>query len=167
MTQTTQSLREFSATTESFDDKQAALYVVGSYAVASTTANTGLCEIVVLDHNGPRQEVLPNHISIDDLESRLFEIPGMAEQLANARPWVAETIYPNRIGLRTLRLSRGLTQSALATMIGTSQPHVARMEQGNGDIMRDTMRRLCIALEVDMNTLDGALQMPAEASEDS
>jgi transcriptional regulator with XRE-family HTH domain len=49
----------------------------------------------------------------------------------------------------------------LATRIGTSQPHLARMENGQGNVMRETMHRLCNALRVDMNTLDKAMQASA------
>ena len=85
----------------------------------------------------------------------------MAEEVVAARDWVASTLYPGRATLRTLRLAAGLTQTMLATRIGTSQPHLARMENGQGNVMRETMHRLCAALRVDMNTLDEAMQASA------
>ena len=159
MTTNTLSLNEYSEITETCEDESASLRVIGSYSVASSTTDTGICEVVVLDQSRPRENVLPSHVSMDDLEARLKAIPGMDEELGKARPWVAQTLYPDREDLRVLRLSRGLTQSALATLIGSSQPHLARIERGCADVMRDTMRRLCNALQVDMNTLDSALQM--------
>lgn len=157
MTTLTLPLNEFSATTEPFDGDHAPMQVVGSYSVASTTSDVGVCQVVLLNQGRPREEILPNHVSLEDLEARLKEVPGMADELVEARPWVAQTLYPFQQNLRTLRLSRGLTQSTLAALIGTSQPHLARMERGNGDVMRETMHRLCNALHVDMNTLDSAL----------
>lgn len=162
MTQPILSLSEFSTTTQSFSPEKSTLKVVGTYSVESSTTELGYCEVVVVDQSRPRERVLPNHVSIEDLEARLSKIPGMAEELVSARNWVAETLYPNQTTLRTLRLASGLTQTMLAKRIGTSQPHLARMEKGQGDIMRDTMRRLCEALRVDMNTLDQAMQSSAK-----
>ena len=161
MSQPILSLGEFSTTTPSFSLERSTLKVVGTYSVESSTTETGFCDVVVVDQSRPRERVLPNHVSIEDLEARLSKIPGMAKELVSARNWVAETLYPNQTTLRTLRLAAGLTQTMLARKIGTSQPHLARMEQGQGDMMRDTMRRLCDALCVDMNTLDEAMQASA------
>lgn len=158
MSQTIPLPNEFSTTTQSSREKSSHLKVVGSYSVESTTTDTGLCEVILIDQSRPRESILPKHVSIEELESRLKKYAGFTEEMATARNWVSETIYPNQLTLRSLRLSQGLTQTMLARAIGTSQPHLARMENGQGDIMRETMRRLCSALNVDMNTLDKALQ---------
>lgn len=162
MSQPIPSLSEFSPTTHSFSPEISTLKILGTYFVDSSTTDLGICKVVVVDQSRPREHVLPNHVSIEDIEVRLSKLPGMAEELATARNWVAETLYPNQTTLRTLRLSSGLTQTMLARKIGTSQPHLARMEKGQGDVMRDTMRRLCEALHVDMNTLDEAMQASAK-----
>lgn len=167
MTQSTQQLREFSAITESFDREHGTMRVVGSYSVKSTTTEVGTCEVVVLDQSRPREPILPNHVSIEDIEAQLKKIPGMAEELSSARRWVGQVLYEGKKDLRSLRLARGLTQTMLAAKIGTSQPHLARMERGVADVMRETMRRLCVALEVDMNTLDAALQASSTAVQEA
>lgn len=79
---------------------------------------------------------------------------------AEASTWVADTFYPGEQSLRTLRLRAGLSQAELAARIGTRQPHIARLERGVDNMHLDTCRRLCAALQVDMNTLDRALQVP-------
>lgn len=158
MSQAILSLNEFSTTTPAFRNERSPLKVVGTYSVESSTTDVGYCEVVVVDQSRPREQILPNHVSIEDIEARLANVPGFKAELVSARQWVADALYPNTQTLRTLRLARGLTQTMLARMIGTSQPHLARMENGQGDIMRETMRRLCDALQVDMNTLDQALQ---------
>lgn len=152
------SLGEYSTTTQASSGDMSSLEVVGSYTVESSTSEVGYCEVIFIDQGRPREQVLPNHVSIEDIETRLSANPDMPRHLEEARKWVGATLYPNERSLRTLRLSRGLTQSSLARKIGTSQPHLARMEKGRDDIRRDTMRRLCVALGVDMNTLDEALQ---------
>ena len=167
MTNNTLQLKESYEITQASEgcEGDSQLFVVGSYAVESTTTDLGTCEVVVLDQSRPREEALPNHVSLDDLESRLLAIPGMQKHMASARPWVAETLYKDEKTLRALRLRSGLTQSQLAAKIGTSQPHMARMERGSGDVMRDTMRKLASALSVDMNTIDEALQLSIAAVE--
>lgn len=167
MTNNTLQLKESYEITQAFEacEGDSQLFVVGSYAVESTTSDLGICEVVVLDQSQPREEVLPGHVSLDDLESRLLAIPGMQNHMVSSRPWVADTLYKGEMTLRALRLRSGLTQSQLAAMIGTSQPHMARMERGGGDVMRDTMRKLSSALSVDMNTIDEALQLSTDALE--
>lgn len=162
MSQPILSLSESSAITKTYSEERSpSLKVVGSFSVESATTTDGVCEVVVVGQLRRRAPELPNHVSIEDLEARLSKIPGMAEEVVAARDWVASTLYPGRATLRTLRLAAGLTQTMLATRIGTSQPHLARMENGQGNVMRETMHRLCAALRVDMNTLDEAMQASA------
>jgi transcriptional regulator with XRE-family HTH domain len=55
--------------------------------------------------------------------------------------------------LARLRLSRGYSQQQLATMIGSSQPHIARIESGRGELFFDTAGRLADALGVKLDEL--------------
>jgi transcriptional regulator with XRE-family HTH domain len=55
--------------------------------------------------------------------------------------------------LAKLRLSRGLSQAQLASAIGTSQPHIAKMEGGSVNLMFDTAGRLADALGVKLDDL--------------
>jgi transcriptional regulator with XRE-family HTH domain len=57
-----------------------------------------------------------------------------------------------------LRLRKGWSQARLAAEIGTSQPHVARIERGTENLAIGTCRKLCAALDIDLNTLDRALR---------
>lgn len=60
--------------------------------------------------------------------------------------------------LTSLRLAAGLTQTELAVKIGQKQSNVSQMEAGlRGNVQRETMKKMCAALNCDMNTLDGAL----------
>ncbi len=51
------------------------------------------------------------------------------------------------------RLAKGLSQSALAELIGTSQPHVAKIEAGLINIKFDTAHKLSGALGISMDDL--------------
>lgn len=53
---------------------------------------------------------------------------------------------PNRV--RELRKMRGLTQTELATLVGTSQSHIANIEKGLRDIDINLLIRLTRALRV-------------------
>lgn len=53
---------------------------------------------------------------------------------------------PNRV--RELRKIRGLTQTELATLVGTSQSHIANIEKGLRDIDINLLIRLARALRV-------------------
>lgn len=85
--------------------------------------------------------------------------PEMTMHMSNARRWVADQFYEGVLSLRALRFRAGLSQEALATLVGTSQAHISRLESGqkSGDLRVDTIRRLASALEVDIQTLDVTL----------
>jgi transcriptional regulator with XRE-family HTH domain len=57
-----------------------------------------------------------------------------------------------------LRLRKGWSQTQLANELGTSQPHIARIERGTENVTIETCRRLCRVLGIDMNRLDAALR---------
>lgn len=48
--------------------------------------------------------------------------------------------------LKTLRLSKGISQKQLAELIGSRQPYIARLESGTGNPTMDTVMRIAKAL---------------------
>lgn len=52
--------------------------------------------------------------------------------------------------VRELRLAAGLSQSALARLVGTSQPNIARLEAGGGMPKLETLDRIATALCADL-----------------
>lgn len=102
--------------------------------------------------------VPPGYLSIDEVSASLERLPGMKEEMTEARRWAADVLYKGKpLSLRVLRMRRGLSQAQLAEAIGTKQPHIARIESGNADLRLETCRKLAAALDVDLNTLDQAL----------
>lgn len=74
----------------------------------------------------------------------------MAAQMQQARRNLGALIYSDEPEtLSALRLSAGLSQAKLAMLVGTSQPHVARIEGGQTDPGTDVIARIAIALGVD------------------
>lgn len=55
--------------------------------------------------------------------------------------------------LAQLRLSKGMLQSQLAAAIGTSQPHIAKIEAGRGQVQWATVTRIADALAVSLDEL--------------
>lgn len=52
--------------------------------------------------------------------------------------------------VRELRLAAGLSQSALARLVGTRQPNIARLEAGGGMPKVETLERVAEALDADL-----------------
>jgi len=116
--------------------------------------------VIRLDIPAPSEAAVPpGYSTIDDVVAELESSPTMREELLDARRWVADTVLAGKpVTMRTLRLRRGLSQAQLAEAIGTQQPHVARIENGQADMRLETCRRIAQVLGVDLNTLDEALQ---------
>lgn len=67
--------------------------------------------------------------------------------------------------LRSLRLAKGLTQTALGEIAGLRRSHISRVEQGSRSPSLETLERLTTALGVPLYTLFyfGASAPPAES----
>ena len=106
----------------------------------------------------------PGFKSVDSLLEKLEAAD--PEGMREARQWAADTLYPNEeFTVRALRLRKGLSQTALAKLIGSSQPHIARIERGTEDIQTSTFRKLASALGIDCNQMDEALRNQERANQ--
>lgn len=127
------------------------------------STETKLAKVIFIPLQSTDDDVPEDCLSIEEFEREFisgFELEkdGRAA-LKEGRQWVAETFYgEDGDTVRTLRLKKGMSQVALAESLGTSQSHVARIERGTENPLLGTCRRWCIALEIDMNTLDQAMQ---------
>lgn len=104
-------------------------------------------------------ETPAKHTAIGDLITQWSQDEKRRNAIEDARRWIADE-YHSEDGdtVRTLRLRKGWSQAKLAEEIGTSQPHIARIERGTENLQIDTCRRLSAALDIDMNTLNAALR---------
>lgn len=124
---------------------------------ASSVSTSSTKTIVVyLDQPQPTKPDKAGYRSIRDFVAELEQDEGLAAELAEGRAWVADTYYAEEGDtIRTLRLRRGWSQTQLAEKLGTSQPHIARIETHPTDqITVSTCRRLCTAFQIDQNTLN-------------
>lgn len=73
--------------------------------------------------------------------------------MQEARVSLAREMFGNApTTLGALRMTRGYSQQQLAAAIGTSQPHIAKIESGRGsNLMLDTAARLARALGVSLD----------------
>lgn len=120
---------------------------------------------VVVKMLAPAPEDIPEgFLSIDEFEKEFVarhetEEEGRAE-LKKGREWVADKFFgQDGDTIRSFRLRKGMSQVDVAKMLGTSQPHVARIESGSENPLLATCRRLCRALDIDMNSLDKAMKL--------
>lgn len=96
--------------------------------------------------------------SLDSLVDELKQEFGINEsEFVSARQELAETFYPDGKNLAALRMRAGLSQRGLAKAADTTQSYIARLENGENNPGLTKMRKLCAALNVDMNTLNEAL----------
>ena len=111
------------------------------------------------DHTVSKVEIPAHHKSVGDIVNKWSEDATRRAALEQARGWIADTFHrQDGDTVRTLRLRKGWSQTQLANNLGTSQSHIARIERGTENVAVETCRRLCKALEIDMNTLDTALR---------
>lgn len=148
MTRTTQSASASSAPTRRFE--------IGKPATATTVTR---CQVFAFEaYTAPQSQVPAEHTSIKDLVGKWERDPTKRAALEEGRRWVADTFHgEDGDTVRTLRLRKGWSQTRLAEALGTSQSHVARIERGTENLAIETCRKLCTALDIDMNTLNLAL----------
>lgn len=131
-----------------------------SGAIAQTSSVAESFELYKIDdYIAPLPGAPEKYSKIGDLVEKWELDDERHTALKEARGWIADT-FNSQDGdtIRTIRLHKGLSQAQLALEIGTSQPHIYRIERGTENISIETCRKLCRALEIDMNSLNRALE---------
>ncbi len=133
-------------------------FIVQSGSTVETTSQTR-CQVYSFEAYIPSQAVPPpNYSSISKLEAE-WEQENEGQSIKEGRQWVADTFYSeDGDTVRTMRLRKGWSQAHLAEKLGTSQSHIARIEKGTENLHIETCRKLALALGVDLNTLNQALE---------
>lgn len=123
---------------------------------AEATSRTPRCKIFSFDDYAPTPPVPPaKYKSVGDLISEWEADETSSIALKKGRRWIADAFYQSGSDtLRTCRLGKGWSQRHLAELIGTSQPHIARIERGTENVSIGTCRKLADVLGIDLNTLD-------------
>jgi len=83
-----------------------------------------------------------------------------AELLKNARMELSERLSDTgAFPLSKLRLSKGLSQSQVAEKMGVSQAHVAKVENGDGNVRVDTIEKFADALGESFSVVSSAFYL--------
>ncbi|MFK4075183.1 helix-turn-helix domain-containing protein [Ectopseudomonas khazarica] len=105
-----------------------------------------------------------SYIDADDFERQLIsEDAAFAKNLLRARQKLGKVLGAQ--GLKAIRLNAGLSQLQLAELIGTSQPHIARLEKAPQNMQLDTAVKLSHALSIDLKDIaiaSGLIPEPAK-----
>ena len=110
--------------------------------------------VIVLAPAAVPEGVPEGFIDVDDLIGGQEADPAAAEALAQGRRVVSSHYYgAGRPSLASLRLQKGWSQRQLAAQAQTSQPYIARLENGGVDPQLSTLRRIAEALGVPVTTL--------------
>jgi DNA-binding XRE family transcriptional regulator len=100
--------------------------------------------------DAPGRLPLANTVTLDALVEEFERDGEMAKHLRQARQKLAGTLHRDEPEtLSSLRLAAGVSQAQLAAQIGTSQPHIARVERGQTDPSTALIVRIAKALNVD------------------
>jgi len=112
------------------------------YSPSTTGGNVTFAEFTA-----QRPIPLPNTVSLELLMQESEADPIKAKYLSDARKELSDALYEEEPKtLSVLRLAAGLSQVQLARLVGTSQPHLARIEQGKNDPGTDMVARIATAL---------------------
>lgn len=123
---------------------------------ASASHDYGVSRLV--DAAEHAQALATNHLDFDAFMGELEADQRNNELFERADSWIAETFYGgNMESMRSLRQKKGLSQTVLASIVGTSQPQIAKIESGRQDPQLSTILKLTEALSVDANTMCAAL----------
>lgn len=132
--------------------------LVGDAASAQTEPS--LAEVIVVNFEPTNIDDLPDgYVEIDELVARHEKNERRRRALEEARRWAADTFHSERESLAKLRLKKGLSQARLAEAVGTSQSHIARIENGTCDPQITTAARIASILEIDVSQFFEAFQL--------
>ncbi len=118
-----------------------------------SSPSTSKSNVTYGEFSAQRPIPLPNTVSVESLLEESEADPIKAKHLSEARKELSNALYEKDTKtLSMLRLAAGLSQVQLANLAGTSQPHLARIEQGKNDPGTDTIAKIAKALN--LNNLD-------------
>jgi DNA-binding XRE family transcriptional regulator len=124
----------------------------GSFLIGPTSSPKSAerqgAEVIYREFAAARALPLANTKSLAEVIGRLERNGAIASRLPEARRRVGRALYGGEASLAALRLRAGLSQAQLAEKIGSSQPHIARIERGQNDPSTDLVVRIARALGV-------------------
>lgn len=161
MTQKLQSAKESSKPMKIFEK------VISDTEVSAETTSSTHCQVYEFDFFATPDVSTPsNHTTVTEMVSEFESNDERRAAIEEARRWAADAFHSeDGETVRTMRMKKGWSQTQLAKELSTSQPHIVRIERGTENLTIETCRKLCLALEIDMNELDLALKRQSNIAE--
>ena len=127
--------------------------------VVSETS-TGFGPIAIIEAQVVFSPIPKDYMAINQVVAQFESEPHKAVALRKARKRLADRSRSEdaTLTLAAIRLGRGLSQSALAQKISTSQSRLSRIETGIDEIYFSTFEKLKTALNISRDELATALQ---------
>lgn len=125
----------------------------GEELISRSVKNSKPCRIFDIEANKAPISTNPSFSEFDKLLSSLEENHETAQKLNEARKWVANEFYTDKLTIASLRLSAGLSQRNLGKACDIEQSHVSRYESGRHEPSISLSVKLAKALNVDVETL--------------
>jgi DNA-binding XRE family transcriptional regulator len=152
---TTQTMKlENALSTQSKASSQTGDYVgfYGGKLINGSVKNSKPCRIFDIEANKAPTSPNPSFSEFDKILFSLEEDQETAKKLSEARNWVANEFYADKLTMASLRLSAGLSQFNLGKACGIEQSHVSRYESGRHEPSITQSVKLAKALNVDVET---------------
>jgi DNA-binding XRE family transcriptional regulator len=125
--------------------------------LSSATASSG--QVIRAEFSGARPLPIPNTVSLESLIAGFESDPEVAKAMQESRRELAGMLYSNDPEtLTVLRLSAGMSQARLSSLIGTSQSHIARIEAGRVDPSTEMVAKIAFALSISVERVFAAIR---------
>jgi DNA-binding XRE family transcriptional regulator len=131
--------------------------IVNPVNIAATPATPPGKILMCNFYRGDDFSIPDGFVDIDSAVDEQERDPAIRAGIARARTRLAEQLPIGRSSLAYLRMRCGLSQRQLAEKIGTSQPHVARIEAGRDNVLLKTANLLAHALDSTLEEVNRAL----------
>jgi len=115
---------------------------------AKTSTGPTIAQVLTFPVPGPTRALPTPFTSLSQYVAESEQDVEFKKALSDARKKFA--LDDRLTTLRHMRLSKGMSQAQLAMTIGTSQPHIARIEAARLDPTYETFDKLARAFEVDI-----------------
>jgi len=133
--------------------------VDGSLVTGPITETSSLGVVVYKEFFTEKSTPLANSITLESLVNKYEKDEVRAKYLRDARLKLANSHYKGEVeNFSALRLSSGMSQTELARKIESSQPHIARIENGTNDPSTDLVARLALAIGVEEQRVFSAIR---------
>lgn len=139
--------------------------IYGKRQISPSVKNSEPCQIFYIEANKAPISTNPSFSEFDKLLSSLEGNHETAQKLNEARKWVANEFYTDKLTMASLRLSAGLSQRELGQACNIEQSHVSRYESGKHEPSMSLSVKLAKALNVDVETLFMAWSNSRKASQ--